>query len=179
MKEFGTLKFNHAGGMQEHLAPVTAETLVKLNLGKEVFAAPIDANLSDTAAFCEAYSIPMAAAANCVIVEAKRGDSTWHAACIILATDRIDINGVVRKYLGAKKASFASMDRATALSKMEYGGITPIGLPEEWPILVDTAVLKEDYVIIGSGVRGSKLLIPGALLAKLPSATSLAIAKVA
>jgi prolyl-tRNA editing enzyme YbaK/EbsC (Cys-tRNA(Pro) deacylase) len=56
---------------------------------------------------------------------------------------------------------------------MEYGGITPIGLPPDWPIFVDAAVAQADRVVIGSGIRGSKLTLPGATLASLPGAVVL------
>ena len=92
-----------------------------------------------------------------------------YAACVILATTRADVNGTVRRRLGAKKASFAAMDEAVALSGMEYGGITPLGLPSDWPVLVDSAVLQRDVAVIGSGLRRSKLALPGSALADLPS----------
>ena len=79
-----------------------------------------------------------------MVIAGKRGDTVSYAACVILATTRADVNGVVRRRLGAKKASFAPMDDAVALSGMEYGGITPIGLPADWPVLVDRAVLDRD-----------------------------------
>jgi prolyl-tRNA editing enzyme YbaK/EbsC (Cys-tRNA(Pro) deacylase) len=53
---------------------------------------------------------------------------------------------------------------------MEYGGITPIGLPMDWPVLIDSRVVEAELVVIGSGVRRSKILLPGALLARLPGA---------
>ncbi len=90
---------------------------------------------------------------------------------------KIDINGAVRRYLGAKKVSFAPMDMATRLTAMEYGGITPIGLPADWPILVDSAVVKADKLIIGSGLRDSKLLISGRLLTRLPKVTVMDLIK--
>ena len=95
---------------------------------------------------------------------------------MVLATDRADVNGVVRRRLDARKASFAPMDVAVAETGMEYGGITPIGLPAGWPILVDERVDATDHVIIGSGVRRSKLVVPGALLARLPGAEVIAFA---
>jgi prolyl-tRNA editing enzyme YbaK/EbsC (Cys-tRNA(Pro) deacylase) len=53
---------------------------------------------------------------------------------------------------------------------MEFGGITPIGLPAPWPILIDAAVLERDVVVIGSGLRRSKIALPAAALADLPGA---------
>jgi prolyl-tRNA editing enzyme YbaK/EbsC (Cys-tRNA(Pro) deacylase) len=138
--------------------------------GLSVLAAPIDAELADTAAFCEHYGVLMEDSANCVIIAGRRGDTVSYAACMVLATTRADVNGVVRKRLDARKASFAPMDDAVALSGMEYGGITPIGLPADWPVLVDAAVLQRDVVVIGSGLRRSKLALPSKLLADLPGA---------
>ena len=88
----------------------------------------------------------------------------------MLASTRADVNGLVRKRLAARKASFAPMDDAVALTGMEYGGITPLGLPEGWPVLVDAAVAAAPAVVVGSGVRGSKLALPGAVAARLPGA---------
>jgi len=83
------------------------------------------------------------------------------------------VNGVVRRHLDVRKASFAPMAEAVELTGMEYGGITPIGLPKEWPLLVDSVVAATPYVIIGSGVRRSKIALPGAALAGLPGAVVL------
>jgi prolyl-tRNA editing enzyme YbaK/EbsC (Cys-tRNA(Pro) deacylase) len=136
----------------------------------DILVAPIDATLADTAAFCAAYEVGLDVSANCVVVAGKRDGLTRYAACIILATTRADVNGVVRRQLDVRKASFAPMDDAVSLTGMEYGGITPIGLPAEWPILVDERVVDTKYVIIGSGVRHSKIAVPGRALATLPNA---------
>jgi prolyl-tRNA editing enzyme YbaK/EbsC (Cys-tRNA(Pro) deacylase) len=135
-----------------------------------VRVAPIDAELADTAAFCEQYGVELADSANCVIIAGRRGEDVRYAACIVLATTRADVNGVVRKRLDARKASFAPMDAAVSLTGMEFGGITPIGLPAPWPVLVDAAVLDREVVVIGSGLRRSKLALPARLLADLPGA---------
>jgi prolyl-tRNA editing enzyme YbaK/EbsC (Cys-tRNA(Pro) deacylase) len=136
----------------------------------EVLAAPIDPTLADTAAFCEAYEVGLDVSANCVVVAGKREGVTRYAACVILATTRADVNGVVRKTLDVRKASFAPMAEAVELTGMEYGGITPIGLPEGWPILVDSRVVAGPYVIIGSGMRHSKIALPGPALGTFPNA---------
>ena len=138
--------------------------------GDQVLVAPIDGDLADTAAFCEAYGVTLGQSANCVIVAGRRGDATRYAACVVLATTRADVNGVVRRHLDARKASFAPMDDAVRLTGMEYGGITPIGLPQSWPVLVDARVVATPHVIIGSGVRHSKLAIAGPALGALPGA---------
>jgi prolyl-tRNA editing enzyme YbaK/EbsC (Cys-tRNA(Pro) deacylase) len=136
----------------------------------EILVAPIDPGLADTAAFCEAYDVELDVSANCVVVSGKREGEVRYAACMVLATTRADVNNVVRRLLDVRKASFLSMDEAVAKTGMEYGGITPIGLPAGWPILVDSRVAQTSYVIIGSGVRRSKILLPGAALAALPGA---------
>jgi prolyl-tRNA editing enzyme YbaK/EbsC (Cys-tRNA(Pro) deacylase) len=112
----------------------------------------------------------MESSANCVVVAGKRSGETRYAACLVLATTRADVNGIVRRHLDVRKASFAPMDTAVAETGMEYGGITPIGLPKDWPILVDSRVVAVEHAIIGSGVRRSKLVLPGAALAELPGA---------
>lgn len=129
-----------------------------------------DPEKADTAVFCETYGAPLEASANCVVVAAKRGGETALAACLALATTRVDVNKAVRKHLEARKASFASMDAAVAETGMEYGGITPIGLPAGWPLLIDAAVAEAPYVLIGSGRRRGKLILPGRALAQLPGA---------
>lgn len=135
-----------------------------------VGVAEIDPELADTAAFCAAYSSPLDGSGNCVVVAGRRGEDTRYAACLVLASTRADVNGLVRRRLNARKASFAPMDDAVLLTGMEHGGITPIGLPDSWPILVDSAVALVPAVVIGSGIRGSKLALPGALAARLPNA---------
>jgi prolyl-tRNA editing enzyme YbaK/EbsC (Cys-tRNA(Pro) deacylase) len=136
----------------------------------QVEVAPIDPNLADTAAFCAEYGVELDVSANCVIIAGTRGEVTRYAACVVLATTRLDVNGVVRRLLDARKASFARMDDAVVLSGMEYGGITPVGLPPEWALYLDARVTALPNAIVGSGIRGSKLRVPGAVLATLPGA---------
>ena len=119
--------------------------------------------------FCARYDVPLEQSANCVVIAGRRAGQTSYAACVVLATTRADVNGVVRRLLGARKASFAPMDDAVELTGMEYGGITPIGLPAGWPVLIDPAVLDPESVVIGSGLRRSKLLLPPKLLTELPA----------
>lgn len=181
---FGTLDFTPALDATALLARPTAAALESANAtdttdapdAAPVLAAAIDPAVADTAAFCERYEISMADGANCVIVQARRGERTWYAACLVRGSDRLDVNGAVRRHLGARKLSFAAMDDAVALTGMEYGGITPIGVPADWPILVDEAVAGHDRLIVGSGIRASKLLVSGAFLASLPNAEVLPIA---
>jgi len=152
------------------LAAPVVEFLASWAHATEVQVAAIDPDLADTAAFCERYDVGLDVSANCVVIAARRGEDVRHAACVVLATTRADVNGVVRRHMDARKASFASMDDAVALTGMEYGGITPPGLPRQWPVLVDPSVITAGDVVIGSGVRRSKLVLPGRLLAELPAA---------
>jgi prolyl-tRNA editing enzyme YbaK/EbsC (Cys-tRNA(Pro) deacylase) len=133
-----------------------------------------DPQWADTAVFVEHYGRELLEqSANCVVVAGRRGGETTLAACVVLSTTRVDVNGAVRRQLGARKASFAPMDTATGETGMEYGGITPVGLPEGWPVLVDSAVVDLPYVLVGSGRRRGKLLVPGKAFAELPGAVVL------
>ena len=153
-------------------APVLAALTNFLDeeLAARVLVAPIDPGLADTAAFCAAYEVGPDVSAHCVVVSGKREGQVRYAACLVLATTRADVNGVVRRQLDVRKASFAPMDTAVAETGMQYGGITPIGLPKGWPVLIDARVAATPTVVIGSGVRHSKLALPGADLAVLPGA---------
>ncbi|WP_131742475.1 YbaK/EbsC family protein [Actinomadura roseirufa] len=170
----GTLDWKPAHAHPDLLASPVAAAIGRV---PDAEVAGIDPELADTAAFCERYGVPLEASANCVIVAAKRSGEVSYAACMILATGRADVNGVVRRHLGARKASFAPMGEATSLTAMEYGGITPVGLPAGWPVLVDEAVAASPRVVIGSGLRRSKLLVPGKALTTLPDAQTLALAQ--
>ncbi|MFJ8493259.1 YbaK/EbsC family protein [Streptomyces sp. NPDC094038] len=133
-----------------------------------------DPQWADTAVFVEHYGRDLLdRSANCVVVAGRRGGDTTLAACLVLSTTKVDVNGVVRRQLGSRKASFASTDTATGATGMEYGGITPIGLPRDWPLLVDPAVADLPYVLVGSGRRRGKLLVPGRAFAELPGAVVL------
>ena len=135
---------------------------------ERVAVAGIDPDLADTAEFCAEYGVPLDRSANCVVVSGRRGGQERVAACVVLATTRADVNTAVRQRLDVRKCSFLPMDTAVEQTGMEYGGITPIGLPLGWPVLVDRAVAEAGSVIIGSGLRRSKLELPGDLLAELP-----------
>ncbi|WP_225849707.1 YbaK/EbsC family protein [Streptomyces sp. HPF1205] len=137
----------------------------------EMIHVDTDPEKADTAVFVETYGRDLLEhSANCVVVAGKRGGEVSLAACLVLSTTRVDVNGAVRRHLGVRKASFAAMDTAVGETGMEYGGITPVGLPAGWPLLVDAAVADTPYVLIGSGFRRGKLIVPGKVLAALPGA---------
>jgi prolyl-tRNA editing enzyme YbaK/EbsC (Cys-tRNA(Pro) deacylase) len=155
----------------ELVAPPVAAALAEPGLAESaVLVVDTDPELADTANFCAAYAVAPEESANCVVVAAKRGQSVTLVACVVLASTRADVNGLVRKHFEARKASFAAMEVAVAGTGMEYGGITPIGLPADWPLLIDERVAGTPFVIIGSGLRRGKLIAPGKVLATLPGA---------
>ena len=161
MNGVGTLDWSPALDRPDLLAEPVIAALARAPLGDgtaSVLVAEIDPGLADTAAFCAAYDVGLDISANCVVLAAKRSGTTQLAACLVLATTRADVNGLARRTLEARKASFAAMDAAVAETGMEHGGITPVGLPPGWPLLVDAAVAATERVIVGSGVRRSKLL---------------------
>lgn len=136
----------------------------------------IDENLADTAEFCERYGVDPAVSANCVVVTGKRGERVTTAAVMVLAIDRADINKTVRKHLDVRKVSFTHESDAEQATGMRHGGITPVGLPDDWSILVDSHVLEAGEVVIGGGVRGAKLKLDAHELMNLPGAEELALA---
>ncbi len=116
----------------------------------------IDPDLADTAAFCEAYGIPLENSANAILV-ASRKPQGHNAVCLVLAHTRLDVNGVVRKKLGVRKVSFAPAELTVDLTGQEIGGVTVFGLPDELPVWVDAGVLDRDWVIVGAGSRSAKI----------------------
>jgi prolyl-tRNA editing enzyme YbaK/EbsC (Cys-tRNA(Pro) deacylase) len=172
----GNLEAEPALGRRDLLAPAVASALAALDgelPADGVGVAEIDPAMADTAAFCERYQVSPGESANCVVVTGRRDGEARFAACVVLATTRADVNGVVRRQLDVRKASFATTGTAVELTGMEYGGITPVGVPDGWPVFVDAAVADSPLVIVGSGVRRSKLVLPGELLGRLPGAVVL------
>ncbi|MCW2797158.1 YbaK/EbsC family protein [Nocardioides sp.] len=170
LPSLGTL---HSLPVLEHLhlvADPVAAALSGWPHADQVAVVEIDPDLADTAAMSEAYSLPLTTGANCVVVAGRRDGQERVAACVVRADTRADVNNVVKRTLDVRKASFLAMERAVTESGMEYGGITPIGLPVAWRILVDTRVSDMEIAIVGSGLRRSKLLLAGRLLAELPGA---------
>lgn len=137
-------------------------------IAESLLVAEIDPHLADTTAFCERYGVGLEESANCIVLGARRVGQAWPAACLVLATTRADVNGVARRRLGASRISFAPVAEAVELTGMEFGGITPIGLPAGWRVLVDPRVTARPSIVAGSGLRRSKLRLPGGLVAELP-----------
>jgi prolyl-tRNA editing enzyme YbaK/EbsC (Cys-tRNA(Pro) deacylase) len=154
----------------ELVAPRVAASLASWPAASGVAVVEIDPELADTAAMSAAYDLPLDTGVNCVLVAGRRAGEERIAACLVRADTRADVNHTVKALLDVRKLSFMPMERAVAESEMEYGGITPVGLPRDWRLLVDARVPEVPAAIIGSGVRRSKLILPGSLLADLPGA---------
>ena len=173
--QIGKLTFKPIKDGLDLVAEPVKQAVENSEIAESIFVTAIDPKVSDTGAFCEQYGVGLDISTNCLVVQARRADKTWYAACLILATDMADINNVIRRHLNARKISFASMDIALELTHMEYGGITPIGLPSDWIILVDEAVMRNDVVVVGGGVRGSKLALKTEVFKHLPNAVIMKI----
>jgi prolyl-tRNA editing enzyme YbaK/EbsC (Cys-tRNA(Pro) deacylase) len=148
------------------LHPLVAARLASLGVAFEVMEC--DPALADTAAFVEAYGVPPERSANTILVGSKGAEPTY-VACVLLATTSLDVNNVVRREMGVRKASFAVAGPVRALTGMEIGGVTPFGLPDHLPVLVDSRVMEAPWIILGGGNRSSKLRVAPATLGSLPS----------
>lgn len=146
-------------------ARLTAE-LEGLGVPYELF--PCDPALADTAAFCAAYGFAPDQSANTILVVGK-SDPPRYAACVVLATTRLDVNRVVRDRLGTRKASFAPPELTRELTGMEIGGVTVFGLPEGLPVWVDARVMERDRIVLGGGSRSWKVLAAPSILERLPN----------
>ena len=152
--------------MRELLHPAVAAALAAWRLEAEVM--PCDPELADTAAFVQAYDIPLDQSANTIVVASKGADPTY-VACVLLATTSLDVNNVVRREMGVRKASFAGADPVRELTGMEIGGVTPFGLPPDLPLLVDARVMGPAWIILGGGNRSSKLRVAPDVLHAIPT----------
>jgi prolyl-tRNA editing enzyme YbaK/EbsC (Cys-tRNA(Pro) deacylase) len=168
LSTLGSLVIAPALDRPDLVAPAVSAFLAGWAGAAEVGVTEIDPTLSDTAAFVEAYGVPPEASANCVVIAGRREGAERVAACVVLATTRADVNGAVRRLLDVRKCSFLGTDEAVERTGMEYGGITPVGLPTGWRVLVDARVAQVPAAVVGSGVRRSKLVLPGPVLAGMP-----------
>jgi prolyl-tRNA editing enzyme YbaK/EbsC (Cys-tRNA(Pro) deacylase) len=166
----GSMESHPARERPDLLGLTVTAALASWEQGDRVAVVEIDPELADTATLNATYNLPPEASANCVVVMGRRGGEERIAACVVRADTRADVNTTVRRLLDVRKASFHAHDRAVEETGMEYGGITPIGLPEGWRLLVDARCVDIDVALIGSGVRRSKLLLPGADLGRIPGA---------
>lgn len=142
--------------------------------GITVFRVPDDA--SDTAACSARFGIDLEDCANTIVVRYKKDGGEQYAAIVTLASRRLDVNGALKRELGAKRISFASREVATELSGMEYGGITAFGVPDSWSVIVEAAVMERERIVMGAGVREAKLLLAPQRLLALPNVSVASLA---
>lgn len=175
MKE-GLLTFNPVLENPQ-LVPISVYNAIqntKWSYNKEdFFVAEIDPQYAGGKELCDKYHIDSEKGANCLIVNGIRGKNRTYAACVVPVGYRYDMSGVVRKALNARQVSVAPLEVVLDLTQMEYGSITPIGLPKEWFVFIDPAVLKHKYIIVGGGFVKSKLCIPSFALLNIPNASIL------
>ena len=148
----------------ERAAVLAAE---RLGMPFEVIAC--DPEFADTAAFCARYEYPVDRAANTLVVASKK-EPKQYAACVVLATTRLDVNHAVRDLLGSTKCSFASPEEMRALTGMTVGGVTAFGLPDGLPLYVDSRVMDLDWIILGTGGRNGKIRIAPEVFRRMPAA---------
>jgi len=128
---------------------------------------PCDPAYADTAAFCAQYGYPADRAANTIVVASKK-EPKQYAACVVLATTRLDVNHAVRDLLGVTKVSFATPEEMSTLTGMKVGGVTAFGLPEDLPLYVDSRVLDLDWIILGTGGRNGKIRVSPQVFHRMP-----------
>jgi len=127
-----------------------------------------DPDIADTRDFCSHYGYELSESANVLLIASKKGEPKY-AACVVLATHRLDVNKVARKKLGASRISFAKPEQTRELTGMELGGVTPFGLPDNIPVWIDADVMKCARVILGGGNRSSKIIMAPDNLLRVPN----------
>lgn len=130
---------------------------------------PCDPELADTAAYCQHYGIPADRTANTIIVASKKLPRRY-SACLVLADSRLDVNHTVSRLMNVSRLSFATTDEAVILTGMLAGGVTVFGLPDDWPIYVDSRLMERDWIIVGGGSRSSKIKVNPDQMLKVPNA---------
>jgi prolyl-tRNA editing enzyme YbaK/EbsC (Cys-tRNA(Pro) deacylase) len=143
-----------------------SEVLDGLGIPYEILT--IDPDFADTARFCERYGIPLDRSANTIVVASKK-EPKQYAACVVLATARLDVNHAVRRVMAVSRLSFASAEETRDLTGMMLGGVTVFALPSDLPVYVDAAVLAPDWIILGGGSRSTKVKTSPEVLRRLPN----------
>ena len=154
----------NSGDIEQHVKL----TLASMNVTYDWIE--VDPDFAETAAFCQMYGFPMDHSGNTIIIASKRGEKKY-SACIVLGTDRLDVNRKVRDLMGVSRLSFANADETMDLTGMMIGGVTPFGLPEALPVYVDAMIMGLDYVILGAGSRSAKIKVNPAGLLGIPAAS--------
>ncbi len=134
---------------------------------KNILVAEIDPEYMDGIKLCEHYNIDIKTGANCLVCECKRGENKNYVALLVPTGYKYNMSSTVRKYTNSRMVSVAPLEYVLEKTKMEYGSINPIGLPQKWKIFIDPKVMEVDRIICGSGLQKSKILLPSKYLLKL------------
>lgn len=149
--------------------PAVFNTVRDYLTSRDIFVVKINPEFAGADDFCSNYGISKEHGANCVILRGERGSDYKMAACLSLVGRKLNINQVVRRFLGARRVTLAPLDDVLEQTNMEYGSITVVGLPNSWPILIEPDVIEVEKLFIGGGYRQSKLCLPGKSLLELPN----------
>ena len=152
--------------MSELIRPEIRNILGSLNINYAVVEC--ESELADTKIFCSNYGYSLDESANVLLIASKRGELKY-AACVVLATTRLDVNTTARKKLGVSRISFATPDQTRDLTGMELGGVTPFGMPQTVPVWFDSRVMRCKQVILGGGNRRTKIILTPEMLLRIPN----------
>lgn len=167
------LEFKKVVDNKELVAEPTYNCIDKLFSEEEkndFLVAEINSEFMDGIKLCEHYNVNPKIGANCLICECKRGENKSYVALLVPTGYRYNMSSTVRKYTNSRMVSVAPLDYVLEKTKMEYGSINPIGLPEDWKLFIDPKVLKVERIICGSGLQKSKISLPSKYLLKLNNA---------
>lgn len=164
------LQFKPVADNSDLVSKSVFDFCVKAGKGKEILVAEIDPKYMGGEDVCREYGIAREDGANCVIIEAVKGAERHFVALVLPVGYRSDLNKFVRKYLGVKRVSLAPLEEVLEKTGMEYGSITPIGLSQDWKILIDSRLQKREALVMGSGRQRAKLLVPATVLFSLSNA---------
>ena len=141
----------------------TVKNIYESNLDKlEVFECKDE--FSDTQSFCDHYGHKIEDSCNAILIKSKKPNKFYSLFCVLGST-RLDVNHKAKTVMDSKKVSFASKEEAEEVTNQIYGGISPLGLPQEINIFIDENVLRREKIFIGAGNRVSKFfLTPNSLI---------------
>ena len=164
------LIFKKAIDNKELLGETTFKCINTLFTDEEknsVLVAEINPEYMDGIKLCEQYNINPKVGINCLICVCKRADNKNYVALLVPVGYKYNMSSTVRKYTNSRMVSVAPLQYVLEKTKMEYGSINPLGLPDDWKIFIDPKVMEEDRIICGSGIQKSKLSLPSNYLIKL------------
>ncbi len=68
----------------------------------------------------------------------------------------------LRKRLGQSRLRMATEDEVLEVTGYLVGAVGPFGLPRQLKVLIDAGVLLEEEISIGSGIRGTAVILKSA-----------------